>query len=435
VSTGTTPRRTPVKASEERALADVLARLEAQLDDLVERATEEIFAENPAYRERVDARLREDVSEHVREHFTSVIVSFRERRETTREDLLFIRRHASRRIGQLSVADFIQAFHVGQRVLWQATLALADDEPSRRAVLGLVSYIASYFEVATTHAAEVYLDAEKLLGEDAERLRRDALEELLAGAAPQPGPRMHALRDAGLEPNADLLVISALPLAGTDDAHGLRGAASSLARVANRSVPPLAVIRRAEIVVVTPARESSATSMVARLQAVQRRLDERGLALAVGMSTIHSGLGSVPAAYREASGARELLGPEGGVAALPAMSAFEYMVRHSGPIARRLVPPEVERFVTADAASGGALIATLRAFAAADMNVARAARDLHIHVNTAHYRLARISERTGADLRRLKDLIGLLIAAEVANAEAAPGAAARSGPAAATALT
>jgi len=38
-------------------------------------------------------------------------------------------------------------------------------------------------------------------------------------------------------------------------------------------------------------------------------------------------------------------------------------------------------------------------------------------VNTAHYRLARIAERTGLDLRRVDDLIEILIAARLADAE------------------
>ena len=76
--------------------------------------------------------------------------SFQARAGVTREDLLFIRRHAALRVGQLSVADFIGAFHVGQRVLWDATLALAHDDAVSPAVLGLVTYIVRYFDIATT---------------------------------------------------------------------------------------------------------------------------------------------------------------------------------------------------------------------------------------------------------------------------------------------
>ena len=53
-----------------------------------------------------------------------------------------------------------------------------------------------------------------------------------------------------------------------------------------------------------------------------------------------------------------------------------------------------------------------------DLNARRAAENLHLHVNTAHYRLARIAERTGCDLRRVSDLIEILIAARLAEAAA-----------------
>ena len=62
------------------------------------------------------------------------------------------------------------------------------------------------------------------------------------------------------------------------------------------------------------------------------------------------------------------------------------------------------------------MIATLREYVACDLNGKRAAENLHIHVNTAHYRLARISERTGCDLRRVADLVEILIAARLAEA-------------------
>jgi sugar diacid utilization regulator len=70
----------------------------------------------------------------------------------------------------------------------------------------------------------------------------------------------------------------------------------------------------------------------------------------------------------------------------------------------------VRRFVVEDATAGGALIATLAAYAEADLNAKVAAERLHLHVNTAYYRLERIADRTGYDLRRLADVVELLIA-------------------------
>jgi sugar diacid utilization regulator len=63
------------------------------------------------------------------------------------------------------------------------------------------------------------------------------------------------------------------------------------------------------------------------------------------------------------------------------------------------------------------LTATLREYVSSDLNAKRAADKLHIHANTAHYRLARIAERTGCDLRRVDDLVEILIAARLAESD------------------
>jgi sugar diacid utilization regulator len=75
-----------------------------------------------------------------------------------------------------------------------------------------------------------------------------------------------------------------------------------------------------------------------------------------------------------------------------------------------------------DREHGGHLIATLLASADADLNAKAAAEALLIHPNTAHYRLARIAEKTGSDLRRLPDVIDLLIAIRLTSPDERPGA-------------
>jgi hypothetical protein len=54
---------------------------------------------------------------------------------------------------------------------------------------------------------------------------------------------------------------------------------------------------------------------------------------------------------------------------------------------------------------------------AAGLNAKLTAERLHLHVNTGHYRLTRIAERTGCDLRRVDDVVELLLAARIAGAE------------------
>jgi hypothetical protein len=82
-------------------------------------------------------------------------------------------------------------------------------------------------------------------------------------------------------------------------------------------------------------------------------LQRRGVRLAVGMSTVHAELHEVPEAYAEAWVARDSLGTRAGVLALPLLSSFDYLVLREDETARRLIRPQMARFVADDAAAGG----------------------------------------------------------------------------------
>jgi sugar diacid utilization regulator len=398
------------------AIVALRQALEQRLEAMADEATERIVLDVPAYR-AADEQFRADIRAHVVAHLHASIESLNADREVTREDLLFVRPHAARRAKRVSVTEFVQAFYVGERVLWDTALGLAHDDESRRAALALASHLPRYFEVATTHAAEVYLETQEQLAASGERIRRDLLEDLLAGREVEPGPRLDSARAAGLIGDSAFVVISATPYPAPDDEQLLRGGAAALARAIGGRTVPLAVVRQDEIVLVVPVAEGVADTLTTRLTDVQQRLADAGLPLAVAVSTAVSGLAQIPEAYRESSTIRIARGSAPGVVALSELSAFEYLTLRADPTTGRLIPSAVHEFVAQDMAEGGPLISTLREYVASDLNARRAADNLHIHVNTAHYRLSRIAERTGYDLRSVSDLIEILIAARLADAE------------------
>lgn len=399
------------------AITALREALEQRLEELSDEAAGRIFAEIPAYRD-FDEHLRRDVRAHILSHLRASLATLGSGRDVTREDLLFIRPHAARRARRVSVTEFVQAFYVGERVLWDAALALAHDDDSRQAALALATHLPRYFEVATTHAAEVYLEAQEQLAATGERIRRDLLEDLLAGRDLEPGPRLDAAAAAGLRDGGSFLVISATPCERVSDEELLRGGAIAVARAAGGPTFPLAVVRRNEIVIVLPARDGVARELVPRLDEVRGRLAGAGLGLTMAVSTAVPEVAQIPDAYREARTLRSAFGSAPGVRSMTEMSAFEYLTLRADATARRLIAPAIHEFVTRDAAEGAPLITTLRAYVDSDLNARRAADRLHVHVNTAHYRLGRIAERTGCDLRRVSDLIEILIAARLADAEA-----------------
>ncbi|MEB3368972.1 helix-turn-helix domain-containing protein [Saccharopolyspora sp. S2-29] len=129
----------------------------------------------------------------------------------------------------------------------------------------------------------------------------------------------------------------------------------------------------------------------------------------------------MPEAYAEACVARDGLRGQPGVLALPQLSTFDYLMLREDPTALRLIRPALRRFIEEDQARGGALISTLLEYVATDLSAKAVAERLHLHVNTACYRLERIAERTGCDLRRLADVHELLIAVRLLAGRAPAG--------------
>jgi len=206
------------------------------------------------------------------------------------------------------------------------------------------------------------------------------------------------------------VLIVAVPVSPLDDEFALRSAASSLARAAGGVLRPLTVVRQDEIVLVRRLDRQDARTLTEPLERARRELTATGAELAIGVSTVFETLAGVPDAYSEARTALASLGPSGGLLALPALSAFDYLTLRSDSTARRLVSPAARRFVEDDLSGGGTLTHTLLAYDEANLNAKVAAQRLYIHVNTAHHRLSRIEEKSGCDLRDLADVQELLIA-------------------------
>jgi GGDEF-like domain len=360
----------------------IAAMLAARRAELADQSLGAIRAAIPAYAAMTDPAMLADVTEHVAQNHDVLRASLVRGRPVTPEDLAFIRPHAALRARRgVSLADFLHAFRIGHRVIWDAILELARaDAASREAALVAAGLVMEFIDLASTHAAQTYLEAQQLLLAEGHRVRRDLLEDLLAGREPPPGPRLTAARAAGLEPGARCMLIAAVPMTRLEDELALRSAASALARAVGGVLRPLTVVRQDEIVVVRALARDDADGLAEPLRQAQLELDRIGIRLAIGASTAFDTTADLPEAYCEACTALESLGPAGGVVALSELSAFEYLTLRGDATARRLVAPAVRRFVEEDAACGGALTSTLLAYAAANLNAKVAAQRLYIHV-------------------------------------------------------
>jgi hypothetical protein len=144
----------------------------------------------------------------------------------------------------------------------------------------------------------------------------------------------------------------------------------------------------------------------------------RGGRLTVGISDVVTGPDGLPAALREARGARKLAelrpdpvsvvtGQEAGthamlLASVPADVLRSFRDRLLGPVIRY------------DQRRGTELVATLAGFLACSGSWNACAERLHVHVNTLHYRIRRIEELTGRDLSALGDQVDFYLALSAA---------------------
>ena len=167
----------------------IVVAVEASLEKRVSVAAEAIWAEVPAYAASPDDQLRNDVTAHIRSLFLAFLAGLRTGQPARRADFAASREQASRRVAQgITLADFLQAFRIGQLTLWQGVLDAASDDPAARdAALSIVAHIMQMIELGSTIAAEAYAEAQQQVLAEGDRVRRDLLEDLLARRRSRPG--------------------------------------------------------------------------------------------------------------------------------------------------------------------------------------------------------------------------------------------------------
>ena len=146
--------QTVALAGEARS-ADRLAQWVQRRESVIAHdATNSIWHQVPAYGDRADAGLRDEVEAHCRQVFAAFLASVTERRHPLRSDFPWSGQHAMRRVELgITLSDFMKAFRVGQLTLWDDILAGVNEWPSTKdAALLLVSQVMRTIEVGSTAA-------------------------------------------------------------------------------------------------------------------------------------------------------------------------------------------------------------------------------------------------------------------------------------------
>lgn len=395
-------------AVESELVERVLDRVDASMDQLVETSVARFFDQVPAYSASPDAALRSDVLLHTRAVFEVVLTTLRERRAPGADDFTITPEQASHRVRQgVTLADFLRAFRIGQVTLWEGIVAASSEPETWEVAVEAATYLMNAIEVGSSIAAASYMSAQQLDLAERDRVRRDLVEDLLSGRDLREETKRALAVECGLERATPLLVVVAEPVTPPTDEHQLRSALATVRTALGER--GIAIIRQGQILAIVPS-TGDGTAALAGLDRAHRQVSRLGVDLVVGASTLHAGLAGVPEAFREANVARESLAGQAGIKALSTLSLVDYLVLRDDATARRLIAPDLRRFIEEDLAREGVFLETLRAYVESNMNAKIAADRLHVHVNTAYYRLDRIGERTGLDLRSFADLEEILVA-------------------------
>src|SRR5581483_6934683 len=167
------------------------------------------------------------------------------------------------------------------------------------------------------HAGQVFAERRQFALADADRERRDLVEQVLLGDVPAEGPLADAASAYGIGIETPLMVGSAAAVGWRLEADAAHAVSVAVARSCRGRAKVLAAVRQLELVLVLSlSADASPTEVCSAVESAQERLARDQLPLAVGLSTVAAGVSEVARAYEEARSARDAVAA-GGVAALP----------------------------------------------------------------------------------------------------------------------
>jgi hypothetical protein len=363
-------------------------------------------AEIPEY-DRAPETLMEDVLGGATATVGLLARAFEGGAGPSREDLKVVRELAARRVHQgVSLEVFLHAYRVALFEYWDACAEEAARlDLSRDASLRLARLALDAMDLMTTHAAEGYLREETRVRTQSGRQARDLIERLISGR-----PLGDTRRDPntiGLDATGALVtVVGRVEAASLPAGDALQLAREALEEsVTLGKLRPLVAIREGEIVLVgTPSHARLAAIRAARRHA----LDEHRVDVRYGVSVPAPGFASVERGYREAVLSLSYTSNGRAVVSLQELSSLEVALVGADATTRAVIASKADG-VQALAPED---VATVRAFAAADLNVSRAAEALDVHPNTIRYRLQRVAGGTDHDPRTFAGLVELICVLE-----------------------
>ena len=408
-------RESPLLPASVKYLESNSNAINAELNDAVLTAI-------PAFSQSRNPDVLPDLASHGPQHTDEIV---RLLRGGEVGDFEFVREHVRRRAdNRFPLEATLHAYRCGHKVFshWvrEATLKAAPPKADVQQMIAAVAdFTIEYTDAISTIAASTYVAQTRLLADIAGDQRTELINILLDGYDESDGRVAKILKHAGyLDRRQSFCVALAQPVDASEMVNPLRArrAAESIDEILSGfGARRLIDIRLNRVVIVfSDTRRASdwTTPNVKLARRVTSELSMVGNAILIGVSNDVPSTSQIPNTHRQASLSLELATVTDRVVQFSDISARRLMLHLAGEEMQRVLPPWATEFFLLDAKLAGTLVATVRAYANANMNVLKAAESLPVHPNTIYSRFQKILDVTGLDARSYHTLTELLIVAD-----------------------
>jgi hypothetical protein len=356
-----------------------------------------IRQEEPPY---VDLMSLEELSRAVRPNLIGLIESVM----VNETSLLAAPRRTGREraLARVPLTNVLHAYRLGALHIWDHLVKVCGEDPgTSRALLSSASALWSAVDVYAQELAAAYRDVqtEQLL-QDA-RVREAALASLFSGTTTSGQGFADVASALGLPKVGQFVVVASDSWpAGQERAPvtAERALASLGVRSAWRSEAD------GEVGLVSLTRSFRADRLMGYLTSLSVGR--------VGMSATFDAVLDTPAAVKQAQLARDTATPGRNGVMRFEDARVAALVAATPDLSTGLAQHVLSGVLEQSDEEQQLLVTTLRAWYAADGSAAEAAQLLHCHANTVRYRLAKVTQLTGRDLRVPDDVVHLYLALE-----------------------
>lgn len=403
-------------------LARLVARVSRQTESIQAELIDVVRAQIPAYSESRNPDVLPQLARHGPQHATEIVRLLSDGRVG---DFAFVREHARLRASQhFPLEALLHAYRCGHKVFARRLIEAAGAlRPP--AVAALADFTLEYTDAISTIASSEYVEQARRLAAAAVDEQAALLDLLLTGYDESDRRMSASLRQAGFLDGRQAFCVV---LAQSVDPSHMRDAARArrLADTLDVLVPATMARRLIDVrtgtVTMVLAAVRRVSGWTAPLPALSTRVAAE-LALAgndvlVGVSPDVEATAQIPAAHRKAALALQLAHVGERVRTFDRIALRDLMLHQAAPALRDVLPAWRESLLEADRRVDGALVHTLRAYAATHLNVLKAAARLDAHPNTVYARFERIRALSGLDPRTYSGLESLLLVLDASRAAA-----------------